>query len=833
MVIRESEVLQYHDGGRPGKLEVVASKPCMTQRDLSLAYTPGVAIPCLRIQQDPDEAFRYTGRGNLVGVVTNGTAVLGLGNIGALAGKPVMEGKGVLFKRFADVNVFDIELATEDADEIIRCIKLLEPTFGGINLEDIRAPECFYIEETLQREMEIPVFHDDQHGTAIISSAALLNALELTGKAIGEVRVVFAGAGAAGIACANMYIALGVDPANVLMVDSKGVLYQGRDEKLNPYKQAYVRRTHARTIGDALAGADVFVGVSSKDLVTQDMIRSMTANPIVFAMANPDPEISYPDAKAARSDVIMATGRSDYPNQVNNVLGFPFIFRGALDVRARAINMEMKIAAARALAALAKEDVPDAVINAYGGERFSFGPEYIIPKPFDARVLTWEAIAVAKAAVETGVARDPITDWDEYAAKLERRILGKAHQVTRSLQAKARNTGMKRIVLPESGEEKILRAAVMLADERIAQPVLVGRPEEVQAHALSLGIELDGVEIIDPRPRLDFYAEELYRLRQRRGVTPLSARQLLHDPAYLGVMMLQTGDADGLVAGLGRSYPDTIRPALQIIGLRAGVSRVAGMYCVVVRERVLFFADATVNIDPGAEELAEIAVAAANIASGYFDIEPRVAMLSFSNFGSVDHPYAEKMARATAVARRLKPDLVVDGEMAPDTALMPEIVEANFPHSRIRGDANVLIFPNVQSGSISLKLVQRLAGADIIGPILMGLNKPVNALNYYSSVQEIVNSATITAVMAGDTRQPRGDRWGTAATAVRSARVAVAAVPGADDGGHGTLAYGKADGDAGLGVAVVAVGDLRTLPGRDDAGETADERGADGLGESR
>jgi malate dehydrogenase (oxaloacetate-decarboxylating)(NADP+) len=753
MVIRENEVLEYHDGGRPGKLEVVASKPCLTQRDLSLAYTPGVAIPCLRIEQDPDEAFKYTGRGNLVAVVTNGTAVLGLGNIGALAGKPVMEGKGVLFKRFADVNVFDIEVDTEDADELIRCVKLLEPTFGGINLEDIKAPECFYIEESLQQQMDIPVFHDDQHGTAIISSAALLNALELTGRDIARVKVVFAGAGAAGIACANMYIALGVDPANVLMVDSKGVLYEGRDETMNPYKQAYVRRTDARTIADALAGADVFVGVSSKDLVTPDMVRAMAESPIVFAMANPDPEITYPDAKAARADLIMATGRSDYPNQVNNVLGFPFIFRGALDVRARAINMDMKIAAARALAGLAKEDVPDSVINAYGGERFSFGPEYIIPKPFDARVLTWEAVAVAKAAMATGVARQPITDWDEYAASLERRIHGKAHQVTRSLQVKARHTGMKRIVLPDSGEEKILRAAIVLADERIAQPVLVGRPAEVTARAAALGLELDGVEIVDPQPRIEVYAQELYRLRQRRGITPHTAHQLLGDPAYLGVMMVYTGDADGMVSGLSRAYPDTIRPALQVIRLREGVSRVAGMYCVVVRDRVLFFADATVNIDPTAEELAEIAVAAAGIASGYFDVEPRVAMLSFGNFGSIEHPYAQKMAHATEIARRLAPGLIVDGEMAPDTALLPEIVEANFPHSRIRGDANVLIFPNVQSGNISLKLVQRLAGADIIGPILIGLNRPVNALNYYASVQEIVNIATITAIMAADPRQ--------------------------------------------------------------------------------
>jgi malate dehydrogenase (oxaloacetate-decarboxylating)(NADP+) len=749
MVITEKEVLEYHEGSRPGKLEVIASKPCVTQRDLSLAYTPGVAIPCLRIEKDPSEAFRFTGRGNLVAVISNGTAVLGLGNIGALAGKPVMEGKGVLFKRFGDVNVFDIEIDTEDADEIIRTVKLLEPTFGGINLEDIKAPECFRIEETLQREMDIPVFHDDQHGTAIISSAALLNALELTGKDIAQVKVVFAGAGAAGIACANMYVALGVDPANVLMVDSKGVLYEGRTDYMNEYKQQYVRHTACRTIGDALVGADVFVGVSSKDLVSQDMVRSMADSPIVFAMANPDPEITYPDAKAARPDVIMATGRSDYPNQVNNVLGFPFIFRGALDVRARAINMEMKIAAAHALAALAKEEVPDSVIAAYGGERFSFGPEYIIPKPFDTRVLTWESVAVAKAAVETGVARLIITDWDEYADSLERRILGKAHQVTRALQQKARSGGLKRVVLPESGEEKVLRAAVIVAEERIAQPVLVGRAEHIRARANALGIELsDRVEIVDPSPRLGAYAEELYRLRARRGVTPHTAHLMLKDPAYLGVMMLHMGDVDGLVCGLNRSYPETIRPALEIIRLREGCTRVAGMYCVVVNDRVLFFADATVNIEPTAEQLAEIAVNGAEIARRYFDIEPRVAMLSFSNFGSVDHAFARRMAEAMRLARLRAPDLVIDGEMAPDTALVPIIARTNFPQSLIQGDANVLIFPNVQSGNISMKLVQRLAGAEIIGPVLMGLNKPVNALNYYSSTREIVNMVTITGMMA-------------------------------------------------------------------------------------
>ncbi len=714
-MIRDTEVLLYHNGGRPGKIEVVPSKPCVTQRDLSMAYTPGVALPCRLIHQDPSNVFNYTARGNLVAVITNGTAVLGLGNIGPLAGKPVMEGKAVLFKRFADVDVFDIELATEDPEEIVRCVKLLEPTFGGINLEDIKAPECFYIEEALQRAMDIPVFHDDQHGTAIISSAALLNALELTGKDISHIKVVFAGAGAAGIACANMYIALGVDPANVLMTDSKGVLYEGRDESFNPYKQKYVCRTDCRTIGDALEGADVFVGVSSKDLVTPEMVRSMADQAIVFAMANPDPEITYEAAKQARPDVIMATGRSDYPNQVNNVLGFPFIFRGALDVRARAINDTMKIAAARALAALAKEDVPDAVINAYGGERFAFGPDYIIPKPFDARVLTWEAPAVARAAIESGVARTLIEDWDEYVAALERRILGKSHQVIRGIVQKARRGRRRRVVFPEATEEKVLRACQMIVDENIAEPVLVGNPQEVRLAARSLGLDLDHVEVVDMHDsdKLEFHTEQLYSLRQRSGITPQKAKRLMLDPLYFGIMMVHMGEADGLVCGLNRSYPDMIRPALQVIGLRKGITRTAGVYCIVLKDRVLVVADATVNIEPTADELAEIALMAANVARYYFDMTPKVAMLSFSNFGSVDHPHARKVKEATAIARARQPSLVIEGEMQADTALVPEICETAFPHSAIVGDANVLIFPDLQSGNIAYKLIQHLAKAEL------------------------------------------------------------------------------------------------------------------------
>ena len=749
-MIRDADVLMYHDGGRPGKLEVVPSKPCLTQRDLSMAYTPGVALPCRLINEDPENAFNYTGRGNLVAVVTNGTAVLGLGNIGALAGKPVMEGKAVLFKRFAGVDVFDIELATEDPDELIRCVQLLEPTFGGINLEDIKAPECFYIEEALKRSMDIPVFHDDQHGTAIISSAALLNALELTGRDAGKIRVVFAGAGAAGIACANMYLSLGVDPANVLMVDTKGVLWEGRGDDWNPYKAKYVRKTGCRTLADAMEGADVFVGVSGKDTVSPAMVRSMADHPIVFAMANPDPEISYEAAKQARPDVIVATGRSDFPNQVNNVLGFPFIFRGALDVRARAINDEMKIAAARALADLTKEDVPDAVINAYGGDRFSFGPDYIIPKPFDARVLTWEAPAVARAAIETGVARTTIEDWDEYVAGLERRVLGKSHEVIRGVMQKARRARKRRVVFPESLEDKVLRACQVILDENVAEPVLVGDREAVHARARLLGLELDAVEVVDMSSpdRLDAYARELYALRQRSGVTPRGARRLLADPVYYSVMMVQSGDADGMVCGLNRSYPDTIRPALQIIGLRKGVTRAAGVYCMVLKDRILVLADATVNIEPNAEELAEIALMAANVARYQFDLTPRVAMLSFSNFGSVDHPTARRVREATEIARARQPSLVIDGEMAADTALVPEICQTTFPHSAIVGDANVLIFPDLQSGNIAYKLVQQLASAELIGPILTGLKKPVNVLNHYSSVSEITSITAITTILA-------------------------------------------------------------------------------------
>ena len=750
MAISNFDALEYHSSGRKGKIEVVPTKPCLTQRDLSLAYTPGVAVPCLEIKKNAQDAYKYTTKGNLVAVITNGTAVLGLGNIGALAGKPVMEGKGVLFKRFADIDVFDIELSTEDPDEIIRAVKLMEPTFGGINLEDIKAPECFYIEEKLIEMMDIPIFHDDQHGTAIISTAGLLNALELTNKKIEKIRVVFCGAGAAGIACAKMFLSIGVKKENILLVDTKGVIYKGRKESMNPYKEEFARETDRRTLADAMKGSDVFVGVSVKGLVSKEMVKSMNNKPIVFAMANPDPEITYEDAKSVRDDIIMATGRSDYPNQVNNVLGFPFIFRGALDVQAKAINMEMKIAAAHALAALAKEDVPDEVIKAYGNQKIQFGPEYIIPKPFDPRVLLWEAPAVAEAAMSTGVARKPLKSIEEYKEDLEKRILGKSREVMRVVINKAKEKP-KRIVFPEGEELKVLRACQQILDEKIAIPILIGDRGKIIDIMEKNSLQLEGAEIISPLEfsRLKSYTDELFSLRQRHGMTPFLASKLITDEHIFGLMMVHLGEADGIVCGINRSYPDTIRPALQIIKLKDNVKRVSGMYCIILKDKVMFFADATVNIEPTAEELAEIASLGVKTVKNFFKIEPKVAMLSFSNFGSVKHPFCEKMQIATILAKRVNPDTIIEGEMMADTAIVPEICKEAFPHSKIVGDANVLIFPDLQSANVAYKLVQRLAGAEVLGPILMGMKKPVNVLNHYSSVSEIVNITAITAVEAG------------------------------------------------------------------------------------
>ncbi len=747
MLVSKQQALDYHKGPRPGKIEITPTKPCRTQRDLSMAYTPGVAEPCLAIHSNPHDAFKYTGRGNLVAVVSNGTAVLGLGDIGALAGKPVMEGKAVLFKRFADVNVFDIEVNTHNPEEIIKLCQLLEPTFGGINLEDIKAPDCFHIEEALRKTMKIPVFHDDQHGTAIITGAALLNALELAGKDIRKVRVVFNGAGAAGIATAEHYVRLGVKRENIILCDTKGVVYKGRKEGMNPYKERFAQDTEMRTLANAMAGADVFVGLSVKDAVTQEMVRSMAPDPIVFAMANPDPEITYDDARACRGDVIMATGRTDYPNQVNNVLGFPFIFRGALDVRATAINEEMKLAATRALANLAKEDVPDSVCRAYGVERLQFGRDYLIPKPFDPRVLMWEASAVAEAAMRSGVAQEPV-DLDSYRAQLEKR-LGKKYEVSHTMIHKAQ-ANPKHVVFPEGDNEKILRACHALVEEKIAQPILLGDANKIHSRAQELGVSLASMKIVDPATsdRREIYVLELFRLRQRHGVTLHEAETLINNRNVFGSMMVHMGDADALVSGVTQHFPDTIRPALQIIRMREGLHRVSGCYVVVTHKgEVFFLADASVNIEPTAEDLVEIALCTAHMARR-FDIVPRVAMLSFSSFGSVDHPICTKVRKAVELLKYADPTLIVDGEITADEALSPEIIEQQYPFSSLKGGANVLIFPDLASANIATKLLARIGGGENIGPILMGMSRPVHVLQRTATVEEIVGVAAIAVVDA-------------------------------------------------------------------------------------
>ncbi len=747
MISREA-ALEYHRRGRKGKVEVNPSKPCVTQTDLALAYTPGVAEPCLEIHKDEEMIWEYTSRGNLVAVVSNGTAVLGLGDIGAGAGKPVMEGKGVLFKRFADIDVFDLEIDSHDPEEIIKIVKALEPTFGGINLEDIKAPECFQIEETLKKTMRIPVFHDDQHGTAIISGAALINALELVGKDISKAKVVFNGAGASGIACANHYLRLGVSKHNLILCDTKGVVYAGRTEHMNPYKAKLAAETKARTLAEAVAGADVLVGLSAKGAFTKEMVASMAANPVIFAMANPDPEISYDDAISVRKDLIMATGRSDFPNQVNNVLGFPFIFRGALDVQATTINEEMKMAATKALAALAKEPVPYTVMKAYRLDNLKFGRDYIIPKPFDPRVLLWEAPAVAKAAMDTGVARKPI-DIEKYREELEAR-LGLSRKVMRVMINKAK-AAPKRIVYPEGEFPAILKACEIILDEGIAHPILLGDPKRIQARIEEMRLNLHfGVDMINPAEssRFNAYLEEFYKLRQRHGVTRRDAERLLHDSNYFGPMMVHMNDADGLVSGLTHQYPETLRPALQILKLRKGVSRVAGLYAMVFKERLVFIADATVNIDPTAEELAEIALLAADEARR-FEVEPRIAMLSFSNFGSVNHPLSQKVRAAVSLVRQKAPNLMIDGEMQADTAVMPEILNEHYPFNVLKDGANVLIFPNLISGNVAYKLLQRLGGAEAIGPILMGTEKPVHLLQVGGTNEvDVVNMTAIAVVDA-------------------------------------------------------------------------------------
>ncbi|MFD1646404.1 NADP-dependent malic enzyme [Haloarchaeobius litoreus] len=748
----DEDSLDYHEAEPPGKLEISTTKPTNTQRDLSLAYSPGVAEPCRRIADNPDDAYKYTAKGNLVGVISNGSAVLGLGDIGAQASKPVMEGKGVLFKRFADIDVFDIELDQDDPEKIIEAVSSMEPTFGGINLEDISAPECFTIEETLREEMDIPVFHDDQHGTAIISGAALLNAAEIAGKELADLDIVFSGAGASALATARFYVSLGAKRENITMCDSSGIITEARAEAgdVNKYKQEFARDIDEGGLADAMAGSDVFVGLSIGGLVDQEMVRSMGDNPIVFAMANPDPEIGYEAAKEARVDtVIMATGRSDYPNQVNNVLGFPFIFRGALDVRATEINEEMKVAAARALAELSKQDVPDAVVKAYGDQPLQFGPDYIIPKPLDPRVLFEVAPAVAKAAMDSGCARQEL-DLEAYEERLEAR-LGKSREMMRVVLNKAKSDP-KRIALAEGADEKMIRAAYQLEEQGIAEPVLIGNENRITKTTERLGLDFEPT-IANPRAddddRHEDYAERLYQVRKRKGLTKSEAEDLIRrDSNYYGSVMVECGDADALLTGLTHHYPSALRPPLQVIGTAENADYAAGVYMLTFKNRVIFCADTTVNQDPDAKVLAEVADHTAELARS-FNVDPRVAMLSYSNFGSVDNPGTRKPRRAAEMLRNDGDvDYPVDGEMQADTAVVEEILEGTYEFSDLEEPANVLVFPNLEAGNIGYKLLQRLGGAEAIGPMLVGMDKPVHVLQRGDEVKDIVNLAGVAVVDA-------------------------------------------------------------------------------------
>ena len=743
-----SEALEYHEKPRPGKIEIRATKPTATQSDLSLAYTPGVADPCRVIAEDPDAAFRFTNRGNLVAVVSNGSAVLGLGNIGALASKPVMEGKAVLFKRFADIDVFDLEIDASDPDDIVKFCEMLAPTVGGINLEDIKAPECFYVESTLRERLDIPVFHDDQHGTAIIGGAAFINAIEITGRDVAKTKIVVSGAGAAGVACARFFIELGVDPTKIVMVDQKGVINADRDD-LTEVKREFAIETDCRTLEEAMEGADAFIGVSVAGLVTKEMVQSMAADPIVFALANPDPEITYPDARAARDDVIMATGRSDYPNQVNNVLGFPFIFRGALDVRSRGVSEGMKVAASRALAQLAREPVPESVLRAYDLDHLSFGPDYLIPKPFDPRVLWTVAPAVAQAAMDEGLARVHIDDMSVYKAELQSRF-NASYGLINSITTRAMEQP-KRVAYPHANDLRIIRAARRVKDEGIGSPVLVGPSAEVASLAEAAGISLEGMEVIDPvdenseRAR---YARVLEELRRSRGMSLYEAERLVHDPNMYACLMVREGAADAVLGGLTTFYPETIRPALQVIQIESGRSIVSSVYIVVVGGRPYFFADCAVNIEPTAEQLAEIALAAARTAEEEFDREPRVAFISYSDFGSAGGDEPARVRRAVDIFRTARPDLMVDGEMQADSAVVPELMASRSPDGSMGKAANVLIFPNLTAGNASYKLLNRLGGAEVIGPILSGLSKPVHVLQRDASVTDVVNLTAIAVAEA-------------------------------------------------------------------------------------
>jgi malate dehydrogenase (oxaloacetate-decarboxylating)(NADP+) len=748
--LRKQQALEYHAKGRPGKIEVVPTKEAKTQRDLSLAYSPGVAAPCLEIAADVENVYKYTAKGNLVAVISNGTAVLGLGNIGPEAGKPVMEGKGVLFKIFADIDVFDIEINETDPEKFVQIVKALEPTFGGINLEDIKSPECFYIETELKKQMKIPVMHDDQHGTAIISAAALLNALEIQKKKIEKVKFVVNGAGAAAMACIQLYEALGAKHDNFLLFDRKGVLHKGRTE-LEDFKLKFANAKGEMTLAQAMKDADVFIGLSAGNCVTPDMVKSMAKNPIVFAMANPDPEISWDDATGARKDVIMATGRSDYPNQVNNVLGFPYIFRGALDVRATQINEAMKMAAVKALAELAKTPVPDIVNMAYNEKNIVFGENYIIPKPLDPRLLSTVAPAVAKAAMESGVAKQPITNWDAYVTNLNKR-LGLDNQVMRIIGNKARRDP-KRIVFAEADNVKILKAAQIIFDEGIGYPILLGDENKIKTIADANGIEIEGLPIFDPRSdateeRRNKYADLFFAKRGRRGFNAYEAKKVMRDRNYYGCMMVECGDADAMISGLAKNYPDTIRPALQTIGTEPGVKKIAGMYLMLTKKGPLFLADTTVNFNPTAEELAEITLLVAKEVRS-FNIIPRIAMLSYSNFGSSDSPEARLVAEARRIVKEKMPSLLVDGEMQASVAFSKELMKENYPFSElVDKDVNTLIFPNLAAGNIAYNLLKELETADAVGPILLGLNKPVHILQLGSSVRSIINMALVAVVDA-------------------------------------------------------------------------------------
>ncbi|MEI9933778.1 MAG: NADP-dependent malic enzyme [Ferruginibacter sp.] len=750
--LSKQQALEYHSKGRPGKIEVIPTKEAKTQRDLSLAYSPGVAEPCLEIKANPEDVYKYTAKGNLVGVISNGTAVLGLGNIGPEAGKPVMEGKGVLFKIFADIDVFDIEINEMDPEKFVAIVKALEPTFGGINLEDIKAPECFYIEQKLREQLKIPVMHDDQHGTAIISAAALLNALEIQKKKIEKARIVVNGAGAAAMACMNLYESLGANRANFMVFDRKGIIYTGRPE-IDESKLKYCVDPKYKDYGlkEALKDADVFIGLSVGNILTQEMLKGMAKNPIVFAMANPDPEITYDEATAARKDVIMATGRSDFPNQVNNVLGFPYIFRGALDVRATTINEAMKLAAVKALANLAKTPVPDIVNMAYNEKNISFGSTYIIPKPLDPRLLAAVAPAVAKAAIESGVAKHIITDWDGYVIELNKR-LGLDNQLSRLIGNKARQEP-KRVVFADAENIKVLKVAQLVLEEGVGFPILLGNEQNIKKLALENGVELENIPIINPKdeahePQRKKYSELFFEKRQRKGINKHDASKLMRDRNYFGCMMVENGEADCMISGLTRNYPDTIRPAIQIIGTEPGVKKIAGMYIMLTKRGPLFLADTTINFNPTAEELAEITLLVAKEVR-QFNIVPRIAMLSYSNFGSSDSPEANLVKKAREIVKQKEPALICDGEIQGILAFNKEILKENYPFTELLdGEVNTLVFPNLAAGNIAYNLLQEVGGADAIGPVLLGLKKPVHVLQLGSSIRSIFNMVLIAVVDA-------------------------------------------------------------------------------------